>query len=111
MATSDTPMGSGSRLPEEVIEDILAADRRRIALEILAERDQPVVIDDLATAVRARELETDPTSISKTERRAVRDEFFAKHLPKLTATTVVTYDSMLGTLSLSADERVTATLS
>jgi len=37
MATSDTPVGGASRLPDEVVADILEADRRRIALEILAE--------------------------------------------------------------------------
>ena len=111
MATSDTPVGGASRLPDEVVADILEADRRRIALEILAEREEPIVIDDLAAAVRARELGTEPDAVSRSDRRTVRDEFFETHLPKLTATEVVTYDSMVGTLSLSPDEHVTSTLS
>lgn len=110
MAMNDTPDGPDSRLPDEVVADILDADRRRIALEILDEHEEPVVIDDLAAAVRARELDTDPESVPTDERREIRDEFFADHLPKLTATEVVSYNSLLGTLTLADDQRVTDAL-
>lgn len=104
MATDDTH-GEGSALPKSVVADILANDRRRIALEVLAQRAEPMVIDDLAATVRARELDIDPAALSQSERRSVRDRFFAEHLPKLTATGVVEYDSMVGTLVMT-DERV-----
>lgn len=110
MTIDGTPDGTNPRLPDEVVEDILEADRRRIALEILDEREDPVVIDDLAAAVRARELDTDPESVPTEERREIRDEFFADHLPKLTATEVVSYNSLLGTLTLADDQRVTEAL-
>lgn len=111
MATEDTQRPPTDRLPESVVDDILASDRRCIALEVLSERDEPVVIDDLAAAVLARERETTPDEIPRSDRTAIRGEFFEKHLPKLTATDVVGYDSMLGTIELTADEEITERLS
>lgn len=101
MATGDTSPTHTERLPDPVVEDLLEADRRRIALAVLADRSEPIAIDDLAGAVLARERDTTPAAVPAAERRAVRDEFFAEHLPKLTATDVVRYDSTVGTVELS----------
>jgi len=106
MATGDRQDGT-DQLPEAVVEDILAAERRRIALSILADRDDAVVIDDLAATVLAHERGTEPDAVPRSECKAVRDEFFATHLPKLTATEVVEYDSMVGTLRLPDEEQIT----
>jgi hypothetical protein len=105
MATGDQQDGT-DQLPEAVVEDILAAERRRTALSILAERDEPVVIDDLAATVLAHERGTEPDAVPRSDRKVARDEFFARHLPKLTATGVVKYDSMVGTLRLADQEQI-----
>jgi len=110
MATGSDSHGAPTDLPEHVVTDLLAAERRRIALSYLAERDGPVALDDLAAVVRAREQNTTPDAVTESERRAVREEFFETHLPKLTATDVVEYDSMIATVAL-ADDRILAHLS
>ena len=111
MATGETERDQSDRLPDAVVADILASDRRRSALAILAAEDEPMVIDDLAAAVRAREEDTPPTALSPEERRTARDDFFAEPLPKLTATGVVDYDSMVGTVTLRDDDRILDRLS
>ena len=107
MVTSDTGGRSGEReLPAEVLADLLAAERRRYALEALSGREAAMVVDDLAAVVRARETDTAVDDVGEDERRRVRDDIFEHHLPKLTATDVVRYDSMLGTVELRDPESV-----
>jgi len=43
------------------------------------------------------------TATHSFERRSVRDAFFERHLPKLTATGVVEYDSLIATVTLADD--------
>jgi hypothetical protein len=105
MVATDTSRPSrDQRLPDDVVADILGSDRRRYALETLAERDDAMTVDDLAAVVRARERDTSPDAISREERQRVRAEFFQRHLPKLIATDTVRYDSMLGTVELADRE-------
>jgi len=99
MATDGTQATDG-RLPGRVIEDLLGVERRRLLLACLATQGDGMVVEDLADHVRAREVGIDPEAVDAEQRRAVRDEIFQRHLPKLTATGVVEYDSMLGTLTL-----------
>lgn len=101
MGTSDTDgQPADLELPDDVVADLLSDDRRRYALETLSRRDSPMVIDDLAAVVRARETDTNQEDVEQAERQQVRDDFFQRHLPKLTATEVVRYNSMLGTVEL-----------
>ena len=105
----DTADGEGAvALPDPVVEDLLETARRRHLLRALAEADEPVPLDDLAGAVRARERGTAPESIPAGERRDLRREFLATDVPKLTATGVATYDSMLATLELEVPALATA---
>ena len=102
MVASNTGGASrDQRLPEEVVDDLLGSDRRRYALQALSRREAAMTVDDLAAVVCACERETAPEAIDSDERQQVRDEFFQRHLPKLTATNVVRYDSMLGTVELA----------
>ncbi|WP_226012646.1 DUF7344 domain-containing protein [Halomicrobium salinisoli] len=98
MATRD-PL-DGEALPEAVVDDLLDDGRRRRLLDVLFEADGPMAIDDVATELWARETDTDPEDVSDNERRRVRNDVFQHHLPKLTATEVVAYDSVVGTLEL-----------
>lgn len=88
-------------LPERVVADLLASDRRRRLLACLADRGGCLPVTDLAAAVAARETGTDVETVDPERHRAVREEIYERHLPKLTATGVVEFDSMRGTVTLS----------
>ncbi|MBX0285227.1 DUF7344 domain-containing protein [Haloarcula salinisoli] len=104
MATQNAESDIGGDLPPAVVEDLLSDDTRRRALAILEARDEPVVVEDLAAAVVAAQ-EGDPVStVPASEREAMAEELFTDHLPKLMATDVVDYDSMLGAVELRTDD-------
>jgi hypothetical protein len=83
-------------VPSDVVDDILAAPRRRALLNCLAANDGELVIDALIECVRDRENTTTAT------RQQVRTNLYQDHLPKLTATGIVTYDSMRDGVTLTA---------
>lgn len=87
-------------IPTEVLEDVLSAPRRRLVVRTLAERDRPVALSDVAAAVCAGERGTSPSTVPVEDCRAVREDIYQHHLPKLTATGLVEFDSMRGTLQL-----------
>ena len=98
--TSSSGDPSGQGLPEEVVDDLLSDDTRRRALSILADRGEPVVVTELAVAILAAERDIEPAAVPDTARDELTEELFTKHLPKLTATGVVAYDSMVGTVEI-----------
>ena len=104
--TSSNGDRNGRGLPEEVVDDLLSDDTRRRALSILADRDEPVVVADLAAAVLAAERDIEPAAVSDTDRDELTEELFTEHLPKLTATDIVSYDSMVGTVELQRHDAV-----
>ncbi|MDS0222679.1 hypothetical protein NDI54_15135 [Haloarcula sp. S1AR25-5A] len=106
MATTHSPDHSGHGLPKAVIEDLLSDDTRRRALSILAERGEPMVVGDLAAAVLAAERDIEPAAVPDTDREELTEELFTEHLPKLTATGVVAYDSMVGTVEIQRRDAV-----
>ena len=93
---------AGRDLPETVVEDLVGDPRRRILLDYLAQRGEPVALTDLAAAVRAEENGCAPGDVAADRRRATMEDLLETHLPKLTATGVVGYDSMRGTVTLQA---------
>lgn len=108
MATTDTgTSGREDRLPAAVIEDLLASPRRRALLERLHEEGS-MPVDDLATRLAARSGTGE--EITASERRATRTEIYQDHLPKLTATGVVNFDSLLGRVELQDVPALTARL-
>jgi DNA-binding transcriptional ArsR family regulator len=98
--TSSNGDRTEQELPEEVVADLLSDDTRRRALSILADRGEPVVVADLAAAVLAAQRDVEPAAVPDTDRDELTEELFTEHLPKLTATDVVTYDSMVGTVEI-----------
>ena len=60
------------------------------------------VTADLTAAVCAAEKGCSPTEIDQSTRQEAREELFEHHIPKLAATGVVEYDSMLDRLRLRA---------
>lgn len=109
-STSSGERASSGDLPEAVLEDLLSVDRRREALAALLERHGPLCVEDLAVVARAREAGGDPDAVDPAERRRLGAAFFQEHLPKLTATGVVAYDSQLGTVELADPSAVAAAI-
>ncbi len=98
MATQDSgEVGFG--VPREVVEDLFASRRRRLLVACLGEGTAS--INDLATEVVAREQGIDPEDVTPEQRQAAVDELYQVHLPELTATGIVDYDSMRGTAELA----------
>ncbi|MBV0901109.1 DUF7344 domain-containing protein [Haloarcula salina] len=104
MATTST--SDASDLPEEVVSDLLGDEHRRRALSIMAARGEPMVVADLAAAILAVKREVDPDAVPDADRRALAEELYTEHLPKLTATGVVSYDSVVGKVELRRPDAV-----
>ena len=100
MATQNADTDHGGDLPSAVVDDILDDGDRRRALAILAARDEPVVVEDLAAAIIGEREDCPPSAVRAPDRAAMTEELFTEHIPKLMATSVVAYDSMLGTVEL-----------
>jgi|GEM_PF-1236800 len=92
------------RLPDSAIADLREHERRRRALALLAEREEPVPVSDLARDVVAAERDQSVDDVPADAVEAGRTELFQRHLPKLTATGVVRYDSLVGTVELATDD-------
>lgn len=92
------------RLPDSVVADLRESDRRRHALSVLAERSESLPVSDLARHVVARERGEQTDAVPDEEVDAARRDLFQRHLPKLTATGVVRYDSLVGTVELATDD-------
>jgi hypothetical protein len=67
-----------------------------------------MAVDDLATKLAA--WSTSGGDVTTSERRAARTEIYQEHLPKLTATGVVRFDSLLGQVELRDVPALTARL-
>jgi len=70
--------------------ELLANDRRRHTLDVLADRDLPLTLDEIAEAVAAREV--DATDSRPGTLKDVKITLHHVHLPKLAEADVVDYD-------------------
>jgi hypothetical protein len=84
----------GPQLPGEVVEDILSADRRRTLLSCLTDHGGEMPVADLAACVSTREQGLTEGDVKEPARGQLYDELYDEHLPKLTATGVVEFDSL-----------------
>jgi len=100
MVTQNADTDRGGDLPAAVADDILADGDRRRALTVLAARDEPMVVEDLAAAIVGERENCPASAVTAQDRKAMTEELFTEHIPKLMETTVVAYDSMLGTVEL-----------
>lgn len=90
-------------VPERVTEDLLASRRRCLVVTALAAAGGEAVVDDLTRALLAAEQSVDQAGSDRGGQTLER-ELFEQHLPKLTATGLVEYDSMLDTVRLTEPE-------
>jgi hypothetical protein len=100
MATQNADTETVGGLPPGVVEDLLSDDSRRRALAVLDSRDGPVVVEELAAAIVATQDDCQPSAVTAADRERMAEELFTEHIPKLMATDVVEYDSMLGAVEL-----------
>ena len=104
MATdSHGPFSERPQLPGDVVADILSADRRRTVLACLSDHGGELAVTDLARCVCAREQGTTPGTVDATDRETLYDDLYDHHLPKLTETGVVTFDSLRDTVALTSE--------
>lgn len=90
----------GHRLPEMVIEELLAEPYRRAMLQSLRAHDGAVTVRQLALHVVARERSISPDAVPPQARDRARERLYKHHLPKLTATGVVRYNSRNASVEL-----------
>lgn len=83
-----TGRADGGGLSENERHRLLAASERRAVLDVLADRQEPIDLTTLASAVADRV--DAPTASSE---RAVKATLHHCHLPKLAAAGVVEYDT------------------
>ena len=101
MSAQQTPPGTATA-PEDVVSELLESRRCCHLIDQLAAMDGEAVTADLTAAVCAVEKGCSPTEIDQSTRQEAREELFEHHIPKLAATGVVEYDSMLDRLRLRA---------
>lgn len=104
MGAQQTHTESRNGLPSAVVDDLFAADSCRRALSVLARRGEPMVVEDLARAVVAARDGCPPSAVTRADRDAMAMELLTEHIPKLTATRVLRYNSMLGAVELRHPE-------
>ncbi|ELZ24273.1 hypothetical protein C475_13527 [Halosimplex carlsbadense 2-9-1] len=101
---SESADGSDARLPASVVADLRASDRRRRVLARLDDCDGPIPVSDLARLVVAADRGKSPGDVPVDVVERVREDLFQRHLPKLIATGVVSYNSLVGTVELASDD-------
>ena len=100
MAVDSSSTDGPRRLPESVIDDLLADPRREVIVQSLHEHDEPIPVIQLAANVIARERSMDVDDTSRSECQRVAENLYEHHLPKLTATAVVRYNSRQASIEL-----------
>lgn len=78
-------------LTEDDHYELLAAEQRRLALDILTEQSSSIELRELATAVAERENGRDPGRVESVE--YIRTQLHHVHLPKMADLGVIAYDS------------------
>jgi DNA-binding transcriptional ArsR family regulator len=100
-----TPDDSTGRLPDDAVADLLASERRRRIFAVLRGTDGPLAVTDLAQRIATLEATSDgERGAEVASADTLREEIYQNHLPKLTATDVVTYDSLVGTVELATED-------
>jgi hypothetical protein len=86
-------------LPAAVVTELLSSRRRCLLVLTLAQQGESAVVD--LAARLAADAEREPAAVDETQTERIRQEIYDHHLPKLTATGIVEYDSVLGKVRLA----------
>lgn len=87
---TDCGQSGDGTLDEATRHRLLACERRRIALELIADRQNPLALDELAAAVAAAQ--ADAETKDRSDRRRTRIALHHVDLPLLAAAGVCEYD-------------------
>lgn len=90
----------GSLGQDEVFE-ILSSARRRYAISILLQNDEPMALTELAEEIAAIEGDTTVGDLEKQQRKRVYVSLYQTHIPKLADAGVVDYDADSGNVTLA----------
>jgi DNA-binding transcriptional ArsR family regulator len=85
-----TPRSRTSRIDPEEVHDVLRNDRRRLTLQYLKQRLEPVEVRELSE--RVAELEVGESPAPRNIRQSVYNALNQTHLPKLDETGLVEFD-------------------
>lgn len=90
--TNDDRIGESDqeRIEESDLHRLLAAEQRRLAVDVLAGKSPPVDLEELAVALAERQHDTDDVDRATVER--ISTGLYHTHLPKLADVGVVEYD-------------------
>ncbi|MFT4921632.1 MAG: hypothetical protein ACI8XM_000836 [Haloarculaceae archaeon] len=89
-------MLASTKLDQDDVFDILSSPRRRNAISILHERDEPIELTDLAEEIAALESDTPVEEITAQQRKRVYVSLYQTHIPKLADADIVEYDPDTG---------------
>lgn len=97
---SREPQQMSLGIPRSVQEDLLSSRRRCQLLIALDVAGGEAAVTTLAAEIYAAGSEPSSTTIDPAELDSLRSEIYEYHLPKLTVTGIVEYDSLLGKVRL-----------
>ena len=106
-ATGETPESgrredrAGTDLTPDDAFDVLRNPRRRQALRLLADRDEPTALTELASAIAAIENDKHRDDVTSTERKRVYISLYQCHAPKMAEVGAVVYEDDDGIVTLT----------
>ena len=99
---SATQVGGGTepatKIPEDVLFDVLSNQRRRFAVHLLKQESETVEIGDMAEQIAAWENEVDTAELTGSERKRVYTALQQSHLPKMDRAGVVEFNKDRGVI-------------
>ena len=101
-AVGDHAPGSDTSLPRDTVFHILQNERRRLVLEYLQGRDDPVRMCDVAEQVAAWEHDTTVAQLTSKQRQRVYIPLYQNHLTKLDDEGVIDYNQSRGIVERNA---------
>jgi hypothetical protein len=107
---SNTRTQSADAQSLDAVFSLLRDRRRRYVVSFLAGRDSPVSLTELATAVTAWELETEPDEVPAERAEPIRTALHHKHLPQLADANVLAYDAEAETVTSKRVEELSPLL-
>lgn len=90
---------------------LLSDPRRRSVVAVLSDRDPPIALPELATAVASRETESESNDHSAETLEAVSTELHHDHLPRLDDVDIIDYDPEASAVTAARTERLTSVVS
>lgn len=85
----------------DTVLDLLSDRRRRCLLSVLADRNAPMSVAELAAEVAGRELDAEPTEVPAERTDSVAVTLHHNHLPRLADADLISYEPETKTAALT----------